>query len=332
MDAVAALLPEMRWLQEVELGTEEGRLSWADIRRLEKAAPKAVFLYRFRFCGKDFTLQDEVMDLNHCPMDDEGTALRKILPCMQRLTRLDMDSCGVSNRAMARIRRENPDVEVIWRIWFGAYNLCSVRTDTERIVASEEEIHLEKGDAQVLRFCTKVRYLDLGHMRYLEDWSFLGSMPELEVLIISLGDFEDLSFLSSCPHLEYLEMGCRSHPDGPLDLSFLAELKELKHLNITKLGPVTGWEALEQLTQLERLWIGGYTEIPQEELDRLQELLPDTEINLEKYAGVDGKWRYTDGVQTPTPRYELLRQQFDYPHYDRVLAWYWNDPLYDPHD
>lgn len=329
--AVAALLPEMSRLKVVDLGKEEkGRLRWTDIRLLEEAAPNTVFLYSFRFCGKDFSLQDEIMDLRNCPISDEGKALRKILPCMQRLKHLDMDGCGVSNEAMERIRDENPGVEVIWRVWFGAYNLCSVRTDVERIVASDEEMHLEKGDAQVLRYCTRVRWLDLGHMRYLEDWSFLGSMPELEVLIISLGDFEDLSFLSNCPHLEYLEMGCRSHADGPLDLSFLAELRELKHLNITKLGPVTGYEALEGLTQLERLWIGGYTEIPEEELERLQLLLPDTEIMLDKYAGIDGKWRYQNGVSIPTPRYALLRRQFDYADYDRVCAWYWNDPLCDP--
>lgn len=338
--ALLELLGQMPLLQTVDLGcdrataAEEGdeRLSWTEIRSLEQAAPQAAFLYRFRFCGKDFSLQDEEMDLNHRPMEDEGAAVAEILPCMQRCRRLDMDSCGVSNQAMARIRDANPDVEVIWRIWFGVWDLLSVRTDVERILASKEDFHLEKGDISGLQYCTKVKYLDLGHMRYLQDWSFLGSMPELEVLIISLGDYEDLSFLSNCPHLEYLEMGCRSHPSFPLDLSFLGDLKELRHLNITRLGPVKGWEVLEGMTQLERLWIGGYTDIPQAELQKLQELLPDTEIELDPLAGIDGHWRYLDGVSVPNARYELLRQQMGYDKYDQVCAWYWNDPLYDPHD
>ena len=272
------------------------------------------------------------MDLNHRPMDDEGAAVGEILPCMQRCRRLDMDSCGVSNEAMARIRDANPDVEVVWRIWFGAGDLLSVRTDVERILASKEDFHLEKGDISGLQYCTKVKYLDLGHMRYLQDWSFLGSMPELEVLIISLGDFEDLSFLSNCPHLEYLEMGCRSRPSFSLDLRFLADLKELKHLNITRLGPVKGWEVLEGMTQLERLWIGGRTYIPQAELQKLPQLLPDTQVELDPEAGIDGHWRYLDGVSVPNARYALLREQMDYARYNQVCAWYWNDPLYYPHD
>lgn len=169
-------------------------------------------------------------------------------------------------------------------------------------------------------------------MRYLTDWSFLGCMPELEVAVISLGDWSDLSCLSNCPHLEYLEMSTRSHPNGPLDLSFLADLKELKHLNITRLGQVTGYEALEQLPQLERLWIGAYTEIPAEELQRLRLLLPDTDINTTDLSGMDEGWRYSDSAGTYAPRYALLREQFDYARYDKVCSLYWNDPLYYPHN
>ena len=86
-------------------------------------------------------------------------------------------------------------------------------------------------------------------------------------------------------------------------------------------------EALEELGQLERLWIGAYTEIPEEELERLRQVLPDTRIETGGDAGIDGKWRYENGVSIPTARYALLREQFDYARYEQVLAWYWNDPL-----
>ena len=50
----------------------------------------------------------------------------------------DRDYCGVSNEAMAQIRDENPNVEVVWRIWFGEN--YSVRTDVERILASKPTV------------------------------------------------------------------------------------------------------------------------------------------------------------------------------------------------
>jgi hypothetical protein len=349
--AVAELLREMPALKSVELGADDARaaeeageeppeadaparLSWTDIRVLQEAAPQAEFFYRFRFYGKDFCLQDESVDLNHRSMDDEGAEVRAMLRCMKRCSYLDMDFCGVSDEAMAAIREEFPQIEVVWRIWFGRDNKLSVRTDVERILASDGGMHIED-NCSGLQYCTKVKYLDMGHMPELEDWSFLGCMPELEVVVISIGcfDLDDLAGLANCPHLEYLEMCSRSTREEALDLSFLAGLTELKHLNICCLYDVTGYEALETLTGLERLWIGCHTNIPPEYIAHLQEVLPNTEFNLTTEVGDGWEWRWTDATnQRPNDRYYLLIQQFDYGHYDRVCALYWNDPLYKPHD
>lgn len=48
-----------------------------------------------------------------------------------------MDSCGVSDEEMAAIRDDFPDVNVVWRIWFGTG--YSVRTDVEKILASQPQ-------------------------------------------------------------------------------------------------------------------------------------------------------------------------------------------------
>ena len=310
------------------------RLTWADIRLLQESAPQAEFYYRFRFYGRDFSLQDETMDLNHRTMTDEGAGVREILPCMKHLNYLDMDFCGVSDEAMAAIRADYPQVEVVWRIWFGKDDKLSVRTDTERILASDGGMHVEE-NISGLQYCTKVKYLDLGHMPDLEDWSFLGCMPDLRVVIITLGGFtgDDLAGLANCPHLEYLEMCSRSIRGDPLDLSFLAELHELRHLNICANHEVVGYEALANLTGLERLWIGTRTYIPADYIEYLREALPDTDINDTTAIGDGPEWRFTDSSQRHLhPRYAQLREEFDYDHYDKVCSLYWNDPLYKPHD
>ena len=319
---------------ETEAAEEPERLSWADIRLLQEAAPQAEFSYRFRFCGKDFSLQDEAMDLNHRSMDDEGAAVRELLPCMKHCTYLDMDFCGVSDQAMAAIREENPQIKVVWRIWFGRDNRLSVRTDAERILASDGGFHLEL-NSEPLQYCTEVRLLDIGHQPNLEDWSFLGCMPHLEVAVIAIGGYQgdDLAGLANCHNMEYLEMCSRSVFDEPLDLSFLSGMPHLKHLNICCLREVTGYEVLEELTELERLWIGRYTYIPADYLEHLCQALPNTRIDLESESGVGGGWRwYNEGRGQPDPRYYLLCQQFDYGNFDTACAYYWNDPLYKPHD
>ena len=350
---VAELLREMPELTTVELGAdniltaeaaaesaeeepeeelpERERLEWADIRMLQEAAPQAEFLYRFRFYGKDFTLQDEAMDLNHRQMDDEGAAVREILPCMKHCTYVDMDFCGVSNEAMAQIRDENPQMEVVWRIWFGNRDYYSVRTDAERILSSDPASTLLDENTVALKYCTKVKYLDLGHRPTLHDFSFLGYMPDLEVVVVSLSGWTDLSCLANCPHLEYLEMCC-PHVKGNIDISFLKDLKELRHLNITYLGEnVIGYEVLAEMPYLERLWIGRYTDIPKDFLETLPEKLPNTEINTTTYTGCVDTWRYTEGGGRAVPRYELLLKQFDYNNYDRACSAFFNDPLYEPH-
>ena len=293
------------------------------VRKLQEACPQAAFDYRFRLFGKNLSTLDEALNFSHIPMDDEGEAVKAILPCMTRCQSLDMDFCGVSSPAMAEIRDAYPDMDVVWRVWFGLD--CSVRTDVERILASNLNHRLTDDNTFEMRYCTKVKYLDIGHNDLLHDFTFLEYMPDLEVAILALTGLQDLNCLHNCQKLEYLEINtCRMG----MDLSPLANCKSLEHLNICWLGKVKGYEALCELTNLKRLWIGMFTTIPEEGLAQIRQALPNTEINTKEGTGCGGSWRHVSGGYAP--RYALLRQQFDYDHYPDVCASYWNDPLYGP--
>ena len=171
---VERVLPRLRLmprLRLVELGSERAEgPDWEQIRELEEAAANADLRYRFTIGDRTFDLADTELDLNHIPMTDEGEQVRRIIACMPNLNYLCMDSCEVSNEAMAAIRDDYPWVEVVWRIWFGA--TYSVRTNVERILASKTswggEMHGR--DVQVLKYCTKVKYLDLGHNNNIALW------------------------------------------------------------------------------------------------------------------------------------------------------------------
>ena len=301
-------------------------LSWADLRTLQEAAPDAELIYRFRFYGREFTTQDEAMDLNHSTMTDEGAAVKEILPLMKHCKYLDMDSCGVSSESMAEIRDAYPEMEVVWRIWF-ALNTFTVRTDIETLWCANFYQYMTDEYTRDLKYLTKLRYLDLGHNLELHDWSFISYMPDLEVLIITASGWESLDMLAGCTKLEYLEIIPYAHLN--LDLHPLEKLTNLEHLNMCGMGETTGWEVLLNMPKLKRLWIGRSTAyyFPEGAMEQILETHPDTEILYLTEGAATEAWRVNPDGSVPE-RYTLLREQFDYDHWPEHVPYPYNDPLY----
>ena len=140
IDECMAILRLIPGLETIDLGTapEEGEdasaaLGWDEVGAFQAAFPDKAVRYGFTLFGKQLTTLDEQMVLSHRRMDDEGAAVLAVLPYMTRCTFLDMDSCGVSNTAMAAIRDAYPDIKVVWRVWFGDVYTC--RTDVKRLLA-----------------------------------------------------------------------------------------------------------------------------------------------------------------------------------------------------
>ena len=83
------------------------------------------------------------------------------------------------------------------------------------------------------------------------------------------------------------------------------------------------------MTKLERLWIGLWTaqSFPEGAIDQIRDALPDTEINVTEQMAAVGSWRVNPDGTVP-PRYTLLREQFDYDHWQDHAPYWYNDPLY----
>ena len=311
---------------ETEPETDPEALTWEDIAAIWDACGNADVEYRFMLYGYEYSTLDETFDLNHLTITDNGALVREILPCMRRCKTLDMDFCGVDDEHMAQIREDYPDIDVIWRIWFGTN--CSVRTDVERILASNLDHALTDENSASLKYCTKVRLLDIGH-QHITDISFMENMKDLEVCIIAINPIVDLTPISNCTNLEYLEIAATN----AYDLAPLASLTKLEYLSIVQLNgsePVEHWEALQNLKCLKKLYIGQYfkPDISAEELEELKAALPNTEINAEDETLVAG-WRYNvDTDWSKTERYALLCEQFEYSNYQNVCAYGKNDPRY----
>ena len=302
-------------------------LSWSDILSVIQAAPQAEVLYRFCFFGREFTTLDEEMNLEYSQMTDEGAAVREILPCMQNCRWLNMDSCGVSSDTMAQIRRDYPEMQVDWRIRFGEN--CSVRTDVERILASNFDHHLTDANSADLKYCTKVKYLDLGHNYDLHDWTFMQEMPDLEVAVLTVAGWNDLYQFANHPKLWYLEIAPIAHTY--FDLEPLGTLTNLEHLCICGMGDTDNWQVLKNLTKLKSLWIGHYTvqSFPEGAIDELHEALPNAEINITELTGCAGTWKTNPDGSQPA-RYITVSNIFEYSNYQNVCAYPKNDPNANP--
>ena len=350
-----ALLSE---LESITLGSSaDNDLTMDDIALIEAACPDTAVDYHITLWGKDVSLADEMLDLNHIAMDDQGAAVRSVLPYMTRLKVLDMDSCGVSNENMAVIRDENPDVDVVWRVWFGTD--YSVRTNVTMILASKPSkggtLYDSVGDQ--LKYCTKVRYLDLGHNSDIYDFNFVTYMPDLEIVVISMTGISDLTPFASCSNLKYMEAGnCNLS-----DLSPLAACTSLRHLNVGTNKNVKDITPLYGL-DLKRLWLGIGDPVPAEQVEEMRRLHPKCEVNttvptgLEKDANgnqtnegyVMGNWKCfqqylladweyfaNTGVfpaQRPIGWYKVVFKAFRYREADKAYAFTWNDPKYNAHD
>ncbi len=339
LDTIACL----RDLKEIRLGSDEREdaPSWDEILQLHQAAPGAVIDYSFTLFGEFLTLEDEEIDVSYRPIPDRGEEVLAAAKCMPKLKTLLMDSCGISNEDMEKIRDALPDTEVVWRINFGLN--YSARTNVTKILASKPSLGGALGDAdlEVFKYFTKIKYLDIGHNELITDLSFVQYMPELEVLIIAMNPLGDLSPLAQCENLEYLEL-FYSNTD---DLSPLAELPKLKHLNVGHCPYLTDISPIYSL-DLERFYLGIdlFCPVPAEQVDHYRALHPDCEVDNTAWESSEAGWRraanlkgedlerymeqpyYREDRKTYAPRYALLRDQFGYDSLDYSVRW--NDPTF----
>ena len=234
--------------------------------------------------------------------NEAARQLYDVLPYLDKLERISFVDCGIDDDVMDKLRRAFPEKEVVWLVRFGWGQAMS---DVDRIWAiggfNDEQL-------KPLKYCTKVKYLDLGH-NGITKLDFLYYMPDLEVAIFENDYLVDLTALGSCKKLEYLEVG----ETRVTDVSPLAGCESLEHLNIGGLPLLRDISPLYGLTHLKRLYGLCDVNVPQEQIDHIKQLMPDCEIDFQydpKGAVNGSHWRYTDGGYAE--RYALLHDQIGY--------------------
>ena len=315
LDEFLGVLPVYK---EIDLGSEFAHDRLPTIYDFYKDHLDITVHYEFGVMGQRHDINDTILDFNHIYMRDQGAEVREVIACMPHLRILDMDWCLVDNAHMEAMRNDFPNVDIEWRLWFPSNRYYSIRTDAEKIFLSAfGGGMLTDADCEQLKYCTKVKYMDIGHNEYLTDASFLANMPDLEVLVLSINLISDISGLANCPHLEYMEM----FNTRITNLDALAGCTELKHLNICQNRYLTDITGVYGLSGLERFWVGDAysTSVPREQVAKFKELNPDTFTCDYTYGAHTAGWRTGE-------RYALLWKQMGYGEEDSEYSYYWLDP------
>ena len=300
---VIELLPWFPALERIETVPAEGESAWTlePLSELRAAAPEEVAIScRFELFGKTVSSEDEeIVYYRNKLGDGRLPELRMALPLLSGCHRLVMDDCDLDYAKLAELRDEFPERNLVWRVRFG---IDSTLTDTQRIWS----VFVTDENCDVLKYCTEVLYLDVGHEVDLSDFHFIPYMTKLQVLIVMRTGFSDCELLTHCPDLEYLEI----FSSEVTDISPLAECHNLEHLNISNLPEVTDISPLYGLSKLKRLRI-TMDNVPEEQKEEIARLLPDCEMLFEGYNPTDNGWRRNRQSEL-VPRYALLREQMGY--------------------
>lgn len=263
---LSALLGELAGLSNLKsIVFGEETFALADQIALAKAYPQISFVWNVQLL-EDLSVRSDVteLDLRKYQVPD-AAAFSDALVLFPNLTLLDMCGTGPSDEEMAAMRAQYPRIKFVWYIHI--YNWV-IRTDIKgfstgnrsrfpngggRYVAGEalfsyHKIHAE--DFEVLKYCTDLIALDIGHCTRLGNVDFLKYVPNLQYLDIALCNLEDISVLENMHDLVYLQM-MYNYISDPSPIKNNTKLRYVNASNNT----LTSADVFLSLPNLERLWI-----------------------------------------------------------------------------
>ena len=253
---------------------------------LVAAFPNVKFVWDVELGGEKYESDVEDLDLTGkrgLTLD----AIREAIPQFCHLKRLDLSDCGFANETLAAFREEFPDTKIVWRIYMGRWALKTDAVAFSVLIYTYDYKRLTSADIQVLKYCTDLQALDLGHQA-LTDLSVIGDyLPELRILILADNTVRDLTPIAKLKHLHYLELFVNPFLS---DLTPIGACKEMVDLNISHLYTVSDISMLLDFPQLERLWI-EHTAVSAADIQLLRNTYPNATVVNIGYGSVDQGWR-----------------------------------------
>ena len=252
---------------------------------LKTAYPNMILKAEVELAGEVFSTEVEELDFNSKKISDYDQFFETIT-LFSSLSKVEMCDCGLSNEQMEGLRNAYPNTKFVWRVHLGKWSLRTDAVAFSVLITDYTHKRMTSEDIEVLKYCTDLQALDLGHQA-ITDLSVIGEyLTDLRILILADNRITDLSPLANLPHLHYLEF----FVNRVKDLTPLAQCRELVDLNISYNRGITDITPLLDLPILERLWLESVS-VPQADVNLLRETYPDATIVNKGSGSVDQGWR-----------------------------------------
>lgn len=254
---------------------------------------------------------------------DSMDKVRDVLKYLPNIKKLDITACTPGFDEMDSLMADYPDVEFLWIVRFEDFAVRSDITIFSTLCMPDRPTYTSEMLEPLFKYCKHLRALDLGH-NLLTDLSLLGTLPELQVLILADNRrITDISPLANLKSLEYLE--CFTLGDVE-DFSCFNELTNLKALNCSNLKKLDSLDFIENMPGLEILWIYWFNAGLREQLN--EKIAQHPEINIKYYCNYNGESVTCCGWRT-TEMNCAIREAFA--NYDKVIEYvHWDNVIYKP--
>lgn len=302
LDKALEILPLLPDLQYVELmGPTGSNLTPAEVKQIMDALPGVSVHYAFDLFGQTLSTTDERVEFNGIKMGDEAQSqIRQALDILPNCTYFRLENCGFSNQTLGGIQADYPNTKIVWRVSFGGQYSLTTDETTLRAVYGVENSHND-----VLKYCTSLKYIDMGHNTTLTDISFTAYMPDLEILILSGAPIRNVDPLANCKNLVFLEM---ANCNALEDISALENCEKLRFLNI-------GFSEVKDLTPIENLPLERFVclgpKMDKETQAAFEENHPNCWVRFTGKDPLSLGWKYDDIGITYSEYYKFIREIFD---------------------
>lgn len=249
--------------------------------------------------------------------DTEG--LDQALRYLPDLRKVDMLACTLTTEEMENYSQLRPDIDFLWMVRFGKWE---VRSDITIFSTLSTDIghpyrYVDEEMYPLLRFCHKLRALDLGH-NDLCDLTLIGELSELQVLILVDNQrVTDISPLANLKNLRYLELFT---DENIRDFSPLEGLTAMEDLNLSWCKYLDNIDFIANMPNFQNGWF-RFTGVDREDVEQFsgRDICFTYDHNREEVSSTAWGWRSTERNIAIRKAFSKWREIEEYISWDNII-------------